>query len=134
MTLLRLEEEPAATAAGALDPHLLIGTWFNTNQMGPGIQRIVLSADPPSLGLEVYAQGIAAPETWGRAVAQPFAETVNAGEAMSFYAEYRFQNLGVRLQGYVVKGVLVIVSFVDSTAPDLAPGYMTKEFFYRVAR
>jgi hypothetical protein len=66
--------------------------------------------------------------------AMPFADTVEGTEAVSFYAEYQFQSIGIRLQGYVVKGVPVIVSFVYATVPGELPGYMAKELFYRVSQ
>jgi hypothetical protein len=132
---MRLEERLAASGSlGALDPHLLVGTWINTNAGGAGIRRLVLSADGSTMKLQVAARVNATPEDWGGTAAIPFADAVGSAEAVSFYAEYRFQGLGIRLQGYVVKGVLVIVSFVYSASPGETPGYMAKEFFYRDGR
>jgi hypothetical protein len=102
-----------------------VGTWITTNAGGGGIRSLVLSADGAALKLWV--------EEWGDTSALPFAESVSGAETMSFYAQYELPRFGVRLQGYVVKGVLVIVSFVSSAIPEEAPGYMAKEFFYRLS-
>lgn len=132
---MRLEERPAAPGSpGALDLQLLVGTWINTNAAGAGIRRLVLSADGSALKLQVSARGNTSAEDWGGTSAIPYADAVSSTEAMSFYAEYQFQRLGIRLQGYVVKGVLVIVSFLSAAVPGEAPGYMAKEFFYRVGQ
>jgi hypothetical protein len=127
---MRLEERPAnLSSSNTLDPHFLLGKWINTNAAGVGIRRLVLSADGQVLKLHVAN---ATREDWGETSAIPFADAVGSAEAMSFYAQYQFERFGVRVQGYVVKGVLVIVTFVSSEVPGEAPGYMTKEFFYRI--
>ena len=73
------------------------------------------------------------PEDWGETEAQLFAENTASGLAMAFSASFDLGGIESLLQGYVVKGVLVIVSFTRVKDGRERSSSFGKEFFYRVS-
>jgi len=73
------------------------------------------------------------PRDWGAAQAQVFAENTAAPQAMAFSALFDLDGMESLLQGYVVKGVLVIVSFTRVKDGRDRSSSFGKEFFYRVS-
>ena len=73
------------------------------------------------------------PEDWGVAEARLFAENTASGLAMAFSAAFDLGGIESLLQGYVVKGVLVIVSFTRVKDGRERSSSFGKEFFYRTS-
>jgi hypothetical protein len=71
-------------------------------------------------------------EDWGVATAQVFAENTASAQAMAFSVLFDPGGMESLLQGYVVKGVLVIVSFTRVKDGRERSSSFGKEFFYRV--
>jgi hypothetical protein len=72
------------------------------------------------------------PEDWGMAEAHPFVENTASGLAMAFSVLFDLNGVESLLQGYVVKGVLVIVSFTRVKDGRVRSSSFGKEFFYRL--
>jgi hypothetical protein len=124
------ERDPGA--ATGLDPVWLTGNWVNTNASPSLIRGIRLESGQSQLMMRVTGADPGLPENWGVAEAQLFAEKTTSGEAMAFSAAFDLGGIESLLQGYVVKGVLVIVSFTRVKDGRERSSSFGKEFFYRV--
>jgi hypothetical protein len=122
----------AVATRGALDVSMLTGTWANTNPSAPGIVRLVLTESGGNLAVRVFGAGTPEPFDWGEALARPFADGVALTQATSFTALYKLSFMSVWLQTYVVKGVLVVVTFTQFGDDSGRSSYFGKEFFFRV--
>ena len=117
----------------ALDTHLLVGSWVNTNSSPAFIRNIQLKPGPAGLWMQVTGADSELPQSWGETEAQLFAENPGSGEAMALCAIFRLDGIDVRLQGYMVKGVLVIVSFTRVKDARERSSHFGKEFFFRLS-
>lgn len=115
----------------ALDISPLAGTWINTNPATGGITKIVLTKNGSELSLRVLGACAPEPCDWGEVRANVFADAPGSTEATSFTASYDFDFMSVRLLTYVVKGVLVVVSFNVFHDNSGRSNYFGKEFFFR---
>lgn len=121
----------ATTPSGALDISPLAGTWVNTNPATAGITKIVLTKSGSGLSLRVLGACAPEPCDWGEVSANAFADTPASTEATSFTASYDLEFMSVRLLTYIVKGVLVVVSFNVFHDNSGRSNYLGKEFFFR---
>jgi len=132
VALEQMQERPADPRA-PLDPAALTGNWVNTNSSPSLIRHIQLhhpGQDP--LVMRVIGAEPGLPEDWGATDAQPFAENAASGLASAFSASFDLGGIESLLQGYVVKGVLVVVSFTRVKDDRERSSSFGKEFFYRV--
>jgi len=125
-------QERAADPGAALDPAALIGNWVNTNLSPSLIRRIQLHPGQNSLVMRVVGAKPGLPEDWGATDAQIFAENAGSGLASACSASFDLGGIESLLQGYVVKGVLVVVSFTRGKDGRERSSSFGKEFFYRV--
>ena len=130
--LEQMQELPSASRT-SLDLLSIVGKWVNTNPSPALIRGIQLEPAQHGLSIRVTGADPELPQTWGQSEAQPFAENSASGEAMAFSALFELDGVQVRLQGYVVKGVLVIVSFLRVKDARNRSSHFGKEFFYRVS-
>ena len=130
---LEQAQVPASANTAGLDLSLLAGNWINTNtspsfmrslQLGPAGDLLIMRVSGAERGL---------PENWGTTEARPFAENTASLQAMAFTANFDLGGVESLLQGYVVKGVLVIVSFTQVKDGRPRASSFGKEFFYRVS-
>jgi hypothetical protein len=134
MNQVALEQGQERTAAGQeLDLSLLAGNWVNTNVSPLFIRSLQLEPGPNELTMRVTGAEPGSPRDWGAAQAQVFAENTAAPQAMAFSALFDLDSVESLLQGYVVKGVLVIVSFTRVKDGRDRSSSFGKEFFYRVS-
>jgi hypothetical protein len=136
VALEQLEERAAGTGP-ELDPMALVGNWVNTNASPALMRRIQLvpakNQRQNQLMMRVAGTEPGLPEDWGEGEAQLFAESPTQSAAMAFSAAFDLHGVKSLLQGYVVKGVLVIVSFTRVTDGRERSSSFGKEFFYRVS-
>ena len=136
VALEQLEERAAGTGV-EFDPTALAGNWVNTNASPALMRRIQLvpaqNQRQNQLMMRVAGAEPGLPEDWGESEAQLFAESTTSGTAMAFSASFDLHGVKSLLQGYVVKGVLVIVSFTRVTDGRERSSSFGKEFFYRVS-
>ena len=132
VALEQMQERAAGTGVG-LDPTALTGNWANTNSSPSLIRHIQLEPRQNQLLMRVAGADLGLPENWGVTQAQPFAENTTSGLAMALSACFDLGGIECLLQGYAVKGVLVIVSFTWVKDGRERCNSFGKEFFYRVA-
>ncbi|MBZ5506164.1 MAG: hypothetical protein LAO78_11945 [Acidobacteriia bacterium] len=130
VALEQMQEHAAAEAE--LDLSLLAGNWVNTNLSPSFIRSLQLEPGPNQLIMRVTGADSGSPKDWGEATAQVFAENTASTQAMAFSALFDLGGMDSLLQGYVVKGVLVIVSFTRVKDGRERSSSFGKEFFYRV--
>jgi hypothetical protein len=128
----QLQERAAGTGVD-LDAVALTGSWVNTNSSPSFIHSIQLKPKQGQLMMRVAGAEPGLPEDWGETEAQLFAENTASGAAMAFSAAFDLGGAESLLQGYVVKGVLVIVSFTRVKDGRERSSSFGKEFFYRVS-
>jgi hypothetical protein len=121
----------ATGPSAALDVSPLVGTWVNTNSATGGISKIVLTKSGSELLLRVLGACVPEPCDWGEVRANFFADTPGSSEASSFTASYDFDFMSLRLFTYVVKGVLVVITFNVFHDDSGRSNYFGKEFFFR---
>ena len=126
-------QEHAAGAGTVLDLTALAGKWENTNLSPPLIRNIQLEPGQNQLMMRVIGAEPGLAEDWGVTEAQPFSENTASGLATAFSASFDLGGFESLLQGYVVKGVLVIVSFSQVKDGRERSSSFGKEFFYRVS-
>ena len=129
---LEQAQDRAPGGATGLDTVWLTGNWVNTNASPALIRNIRLESTQNQLMMRVTGAEPGLPEDWGVAEAQLFAENTASGLAMAFSAAFDLGGIESLLQGYVVKGVLVIVSFTRVKDGRERSSSFGKEFFYRV--
>ncbi len=125
MTDTKTDDLPVATVRLRTD--LLAGTWVNTNTSSHWISRLTLTPAGEGLAASIVCGG----NQWHDITIPLFSEHPADSTAVAFHSRYASGPLDVRLQGYLVKGVLVVISFVRTAAPDPFPTGMIKEFFFR---
>jgi hypothetical protein len=127
----QLQERSSATSPD-LDQTALTGTWINTNSAPALICRLEIAPGQKQLTVHVFGAEPGLPEDWGMAEAHPFTENTASGLAMAFSVLFDLNGVESLLQGYVVKGVLVIVSFTRVKDGRVRSSSFGKEFFYRL--
>jgi hypothetical protein len=130
--LEQMQELPSAPHL-PLNPSLLTGQWVNTNPAPALIRSLSLEAAGDALKMRINGADPQLPQDWGESVAHLFAESCSSFEAMALDAVFKIPAFEIRLQGYVVKGVLVIVSFTRVTDGRDRSSQFGKEFFYRIS-
>ena len=131
VALEQMQQRVAATGVD-LDLAPLTGSWVNTNPSPVFIRSIELKPGKSQLIMRVTGSEPGVPEDWGTTEAQPFAESTASPLATAFTALFDLSGMESMLQGYVVKGVLVIVSFTRVKDGRERSSSFGKEFFYRV--
>ncbi|HEY2392086.1 MAG TPA: hypothetical protein VGK22_13020 [Candidatus Angelobacter sp.] len=132
VALEQTEVRATANMAG-FDMSLLAGNWINTNTSPSFMRSLQLEPSGNQLIMRVTGAEHGLPEDWGASGAQPFAENTASLQAMAFSASFDLGAVESLLQGYVVKGVLVIVSFTQVKDGRSRSSSFGKEFFYRIS-
>jgi hypothetical protein len=135
MNQVALEQtQVRATAHPAgFDMSLLAGNWINTNASPSFMRSLQLEPSGNQLIMRVTGAEPGLPEDWGASEVEPFAENTASLQAMAFTASFDLGAVESLLQGYVVKGVLVIVSFTQVKDGRSRSSSFGKEFFYRIS-
>jgi hypothetical protein len=132
---MRIEDLSAANvteeAMAGVDLFLLLGTWINTNRNASGIPKVVIELKEGTVWVRVFGAGESEAHDWGEVQAGVYTDGVGLHQATSFTTFYDFGFMDVRLQTYLAKGVLVIVSYTQFKDDSGRTNYFGKEFFYR---
>lgn len=112
-----------------IDRRAFPGTWINSNPDTNGIAKIVLVESNGDLSLQVSAIGPNGLIDWGIANAEIFASGPSSRVGAGFTCVYDFGFAEARLQGMLMKGLLVLAQFHlfkdDSNRTD----YFLREYF-----
>lgn len=134
MNNAELHEAAGGTAVAVkrtLDISALLGEWSNTNPSASGIVRLELTRAGDGIVVRVFGAGHPGPFDWGEAPTEVFADLPESEHATSFTSFHDLGFMSVWLFAYVVKGVLVIVSFTRFQDDSGRSNYFGKEFFFR---
>lgn len=117
------------TPAGPMDLSGLPGIWINSNPDSNGIARLVISEADGKVSSQVYAIGPDGLIDWGAADLALFTSRPNSRVAAGFTCLYDFGFVETRLQGMIMKGLLVLAqlhSFKDESG---RADYFVREYF-----
>ncbi|MDT7540211.1 MAG: hypothetical protein QOE33_115 [Acidobacteriota bacterium] len=107
----------------------LTGTWVNTNPDTNGIARMAMSESGGKLSLRTYAVGPDGPVDWGAADVTVFASTASSRNGAGFTCTYDFGFAETRLQGMIMKGLLVLAQFHSFKDGSRRAGYFVREYY-----
>lgn len=126
---IRDRVETDAATAGPLDLSALPGIWVNSNPDTNGIARLVMSESNGNLSLQVYAIGPDGLIDWGTADVTVFASAPSSRIGAGFTCLYDFSFAETRLQGMIVKGLIVLAQFHSFKDESRRADYFVREYF-----
>ena len=129
MQFAQLSDRVTGGAAGPIDVRALPGTWRNSNPDSNGIARIVISESGGNLSLQVFAIGPDRLIDWGTAAANVFMSTPTSQVAAGFTCRYDFGFVETRLQGMIMKGLLVLAQLHCFKDQSRRADYFVREYF-----
>lgn len=89
----------------------LVGTWINANPDTHGIAVVKATESDGRLKLQVSVVGADGLIDWGVADTEVFAASPDSQTAAGFTCRYEFPHGEKRLQGMIMKGLLVLAQF-----------------------
>jgi hypothetical protein len=126
---IRDQVEIAAQMSGPLDASALIGTWVNSNPDTTGIARMVMSQAGEGLTLQTFAIGPDGLIDWGTTDVTVVGPTASSRAGAGFTAVYDFGFAETRLQGMIMKGLLVLAQFQRFNDDSERVGYFVREYY-----
>ena len=107
----------------------LLGTWINSNPQTSSIARIEAMDSGGKLRLQISAVGPDGFIDWGAADAEVFAATPESHTGAGFTCRYDFGFAETRLQGMIMKGLLVLAQFHLFKDDSKRASYFLREYF-----
>lgn len=89
----------------------LVGTWINSNPDTHSVALVKATDAGGRLQLQVSAVGAEGLIDWGAVAADVFAATPDSHAGAGFTCRYEFPHGYTRLQGMIMKGLLVLAQF-----------------------
>src|SRR5215813_5623787 len=129
MQFAQLSDRVIGSGAGPLDLRALPGEWLNSNPDSSGIARIVISESGGNLSVQVVAIGPDGPIEWGTAPANVFTSSPSSQAAAGFTCRYDFGFAETRLQGMIMKGLLVLAQLHAFKDQSRRADYFVREYF-----
>jgi len=126
---IRDRVEIADGPAQPLSTDGLIGTWVNSNPDTNGIARMVVSESGGKLSLRTYAVGPDGLIDWGETGVTVFTSTASSRNGAGFACTYDFGFAETRLQGMIMKGLLVLAQFHSFKDGSGRAGYFVREYY-----
>ena len=126
---IRDRVETAAGPPQPLSTEGLTGTWVNSNPETSGIARMVMSEDGGKLSLRAYAVGPEGLIDWGEADVTVYASTASSRGGAGFACTYDFGFAETKLQGMIMKGLLVQAQFHHFKDGSGRVGYFVREYY-----
>lgn len=121
--------ETGGAAAGPLDASALPGTYINSNPQTNGIARMVFTESGGRLSLRVYAVGPEGEIDWGETPIAVFAASPASRAVAGFTCRYDFGFAETRLQGMIMKGLLVLSQFHGFKDDSGRADYFVREYY-----
>ena len=106
----------------------LVGTWINSNPDTHSVALVKATGAHGKLTLQVSAVGAEGLVDWGQAEAQVFAANPQSHAGAGFTCRYVFNHGEARLQGMIMKGLLVLAQFHLFNDDD-RESYFLREYF-----
>lgn len=117
------------TPVGPIDLSGLPGIWINSNHDSNGIARLVISEADGKVSSQVYAIGPDGVIDWGAADLTVFTSRPNSRVASGFTCLYDFGFVETRLQGMIMKGLLVLAQLHTFKDESRRANYFVREYF-----
>ena len=105
------------------------GTWVNSNPDTNGIARILVTESGGKLSLQTFAIGPEGLIDWGATDALVFTAGPSSQLGAGFAAQYDFDFKEVRLQGMIMKGLLVLAQFHLFKDGSQRADYFAREYY-----
>ena len=118
-----------APAAGEVNLSAFTGLWVNSNPETNGIARMLMSEAGGRLSVRVYAIGPDGLLDWGEAAAEVFSSSPSSRAGAGFTSLYDFGFAETRLQGMILKGLLVLAQFHSFKDDSGRADYFVREYF-----
>ena len=106
----------------------LVGTWINSNPDTHSVALVNASGSGDKLTVRVSAVGPDGLIDWGSVNADVFAATPESHAGAGFTCRYVFDHGETRLQGMIMKGLLVLAQFHLFKDDEREP-YFLREYF-----
>ena len=106
----------------------LVGTWINSNPDTHSVALVKASGANGKLSVQVSAVGAEGLIDWGPVNADVFAATPQSHGGAGFTCRYVFDHGETRLQGMIMKGLLVLAQF-HLFNDDERESYFLREYF-----
>jgi len=129
MQFAQLSDRVSGGGTSPLDLRALPGTWLNSNPDSTGIARIVISESGGNLSVQVVAIGPDRLIEWGTAPANVFTSSPSSQVAAGFTCRYEFGFAETRLQGMIMKGLLVLAQLHGFKDQSGRADYFVREYF-----
>ena len=107
----------------------LLGSWINSNPDTNSIALVKATDSGGGLRLQVSAVGSDGFVDWGSADAEVFAATPDSQTGAGFTCRYKFDHGETRLQGMIMKGLLVLAQFHLFKDESKRENYFLREYF-----
>lgn len=107
----------------------LLGTWINSNPDTNSIARLEATDRNGKLELRISAVGPDGFIDWGAAEAQVFAATPESNTGAGFTCRYDFGFAETRMQGMIMKGLLVLAQFHLFKDDSKRASYFLREYY-----
>ena len=106
----------------------LVGTWINSNPDTHSVALVKATGANGKLTVQVSAVGDEGLIDWGTVGADVFAATTQSQAGAGFTCRYVFDHGETRLQGMIMKGLLVLAQF-HLFSDDDRESYFLREYF-----
>ena len=107
----------------------LLGTWINSNPDTHSVALVKATGSDGKLRLQVSAVGPDGFVDWGIADADVFAASPDSHSGAGFTCRYTFEHGETRLQGMIMKGLLVLAQFHLFNEESNRESYFLREYF-----
>ena len=121
--------ETAATTEGPIDIGAFQGNWVNSNTDTNGIARLKMSQSNGNLLLQVFAIGPEGLIDWGDEKVSVFTSSPLSRVGAGFTCVFDFGFAEARLQGMIMKGLLVLAQFHRFKDDSRRVSYFVREYF-----
>ncbi|HEY3579805.1 MAG TPA: hypothetical protein VGK82_04650 [Pyrinomonadaceae bacterium] len=111
-----------------MDLKALVGTWINSNPDTHSVALVRATDAHGKLKLQVSVVGSDGLIDWGEREADVFAATTESQAGAGFTCRYVFDHGETRLQGMIMKGLLVLAQFHLFNDDEREP-YFLREYF-----
>lgn len=111
------------------DRTALIGNWINSNPDTNSIARIKVSEADGRLQVQVFGIGPDGPIDWGATDAEVFAANAASHVGAGLACRFDFGFAETRLQGMIMKGLLVLAQFHVFNDHSKRADYFLREYF-----
>jgi hypothetical protein len=126
---IRDRVESDGATARSVDASALAGIWVNSNPDSTGIARMVISECNGNVTLQVSAIGPDGLIDWGTVDVTVFASTPLSTVSAGFTCCYDFGFVETRLQGMLLKGLMVLAELHSFKDDSKRVDYFVREYF-----